>query len=159
MAVSADRARELALSFADAAEAPHFHLAAFRTPRKIFATLDEALPRMNLMFDLDLRDFYCEQAPDAFSPVPGGWGRNGATLCDLLVVDGPPGYSASMARYPAVPLLGPIMRPGAKVVLDDYKRTDKKNAVAQWRQLHPEWLLEELPHKKGTAVLTVTARQ
>jgi hypothetical protein len=87
MAVSAERARALALSLADATEAPHFHLAAFRTPRKIFATLDEAAPRMNLMFDPDLRDFYCEQAPDAFSPVPGGWGRMGATLCDLRVVD------------------------------------------------------------------------
>ena len=87
MAVSAERARALALSLADAAEAPHFHLAAFRTPRKIFATLDEAMPRMNLMFDPDLRDFYMEQAPEAFSPVPGGWGRNGATLCDLRVVD------------------------------------------------------------------------
>ena len=87
MAVSAERARALALSLADAAEAPHFHLSAFRTPRKIFATLDEATPRMNLMFDHDLRDFYCEQSPDAFSPVPGGWGRNGATLCDLRVVD------------------------------------------------------------------------
>lgn len=87
MAVSAERARALALALPEASEAPHFHLAAFRTPRKIFATLDEATPRMNLMFDHDLRDFYCEQAPEAFSPVPGGWGRNGATLCDLRVVD------------------------------------------------------------------------
>jgi hypothetical protein len=87
MPVSAERARALALALADASEAPHFHLAAFRTPRKIFATLDEVAPRMNLMFDLDLRDFYMEQAPDAFAPVPGGWGRNGATLCDLRVVD------------------------------------------------------------------------
>src|ERR1700756_3745468 len=87
MAVSAARARELALALPLASEGPHFHLAAFRTPRKIFATLDEAMPRMNLMFDPDLRDFYMEQAPDAFSPVPGGWGRNGATLCDLRVVD------------------------------------------------------------------------
>lgn len=87
MAVSAERARALALSLAAAAEAPHFHLAAFRTPRKIFATLDASAPRMNLMFDPDLRDFYCEQAPKVFSPVPGGWGRNGATMCDLRMVD------------------------------------------------------------------------
>jgi hypothetical protein len=25
--------------------------------------------------------------PHAFSPVPGGWGRNGATRCDLDAVD------------------------------------------------------------------------
>jgi hypothetical protein len=99
VAVSADRARALALSLRDASEAPHFHLAAFRTPRKIFATLDEATPRMNLMFDPDLRDFYMEQAPDAFSPVPGGWGRNGATLCDLRVVDEPTLVSALQAAH------------------------------------------------------------
>ena len=99
MAVSAERARALALAFADAAEAPHFHLAAFRTPRKIFATLDEATPRLNLMFDPDLRDFYVEQAPEAFSPVPGGWGRKGATLCDLRVVDEATFVSALQAAH------------------------------------------------------------
>jgi hypothetical protein len=104
MAVSAERARALALALADASEAPHFHLAAFRTPRKIFATLDAVTPRMNLMFDPDLRDFYMEQAPDAFSPVPGGWGRNGATLCDLRVVDEATLASALQAAHlPAAP--------------------------------------------------------
>jgi len=99
VSVSAARARDLALSLEGASEAPHFHLAAFRTPRKIFATLDEAMPRMNLMFDPDLRDFYCEQAPAAFSPVPGGWGRMGATLCDLRVVDEATFLSALTAAH------------------------------------------------------------
>lgn len=87
MAVSAERARALALALEGASEAPHFHRIAFRTPRKIFATLDPSVPDLNLMFDPDLRDFYCEQAPEAFSPVPGGWGRMGATRCDLGTVD------------------------------------------------------------------------
>ena len=87
MAVTAERAREMALAMADASERPHFHRVAFRTPRKTFATLDAAAGDINLMFDPDLRDFYCEQAPEAFSPVPGGWGRMGATCCLLSVVD------------------------------------------------------------------------
>jgi hypothetical protein len=87
MAVSAERARALALALPQAREAPHFHRLAFRTPRKIFATLDAAVPDLNLMFDPDLRDFYCERAPEAFAPVPGGWGRMGATRCDLAAVD------------------------------------------------------------------------
>ena len=99
MAVAAERARALALSLPEATEAPHFHLTAFRTPRKIFATLDVATPRMNLMFDLDLREFYSEQAPDAFEPVPGGWGKNGATLCDLRVVDEATFISALQAAH------------------------------------------------------------
>ncbi len=87
MAVEPERARELALALPQTSEAPHFHRLAFRTPRKIFATLDQAARDLNLMFDPDLRDFYCEQAPQAFNPVPGGWGRNGATRCELAAVD------------------------------------------------------------------------
>jgi hypothetical protein len=87
VAVSAERARALALALPQAREAPHFHRTAFRTPRRIFATLDAQVPDLNLMFDPDLRDFYCGQAPEAFAPVAGGWGRMGATRCDLKAVD------------------------------------------------------------------------
>jgi hypothetical protein len=87
MAIRAERARDLALALPAVSEAPHWHRLAFRTRRKIFATLDAVARDLNLMFDQDLRDFYCEQAPHAFSPVPGGWGRRGATRCDLEAVD------------------------------------------------------------------------
>jgi hypothetical protein len=87
MSVSAARARELALGLAAASEAPHFDRLAFRTPRKIFATLSAANNDLNLMFNPDLRDFYCEEAPETFAPVPGGWGRMGATRCDLRKAD------------------------------------------------------------------------
>jgi hypothetical protein len=99
MAVSADRARELALALPAVSEAPHWHRRAFRTPRKIFATLDADARDLNLMFDQDLRDFYCEQAPQAFSPVPGGWGRRGATCCNLEAVDEATFVSALKAAY------------------------------------------------------------
>jgi hypothetical protein len=87
MSVTPDRARELALALPDAGEAPHFHRTAFRTPRKTFATLDPVARDLNLMFSQDLRDHYCEHAPDAFSPLPGGWGRMGVTRCALDVVE------------------------------------------------------------------------
>jgi YjbR len=87
MSVDAARVRELALALPLASEAPHFDRLAFRTPRKIFATLNARAGDLNLMFDPDLRDFYCEQAPQAFTPVPGGWGRRGATRCDLAKVN------------------------------------------------------------------------
>jgi hypothetical protein len=99
MAVTPERAREMALALAQASEAPHFHRLAFRTPRKIFATLDAVAGDLNLMFDPDLRDFYCEQAPQAFTPVPGGWGRMGATRCDLSAVDEPTLASALAAAH------------------------------------------------------------
>jgi len=87
MAVDPERARALALALPDATEAPHFDRVGFRTPRKMFATLKASVPDLNLMFDPDLRDFYCEQAPAAFTAVPGGWGARGATRCDLREVD------------------------------------------------------------------------
>jgi hypothetical protein len=87
MSVTPARAKKLALGLRDATERPHFDRTALRTPRKTFATLAGDGADINLMFDPDLRDFYCEQAPHAFSPVPGGWGRMGATRCDLKKVD------------------------------------------------------------------------
>ena len=99
MSVDAARVRELALALPLASEAPHFDRLGFRTPRKIFATLGAGGGDLNLMFDPDLRDFYCEQVPHAFTPVPGGWGRNGATRCDLRNVDEPTLLSALQAAH------------------------------------------------------------
>jgi hypothetical protein len=99
MAVDPARVRELALGLAGASEAPHFHRLAFRTPRKMFATLDATAEDLNLMFDAALRDFFCEQAPAAFAPVPGGWGRMGATRCDLRTVEEETLTSALLAAH------------------------------------------------------------
>ena len=99
MAIDPALARQMALALPGATEAPHFHRLAFRTPRKTFATLDAHARDLNLMFDSDLRDFYCEQAPQSFAPVPGGWGRLGATRCDLEAVDEPTLASALQAAH------------------------------------------------------------
>ncbi|MGW5959064.1 MmcQ/YjbR family DNA-binding protein [Methylorubrum thiocyanatum] len=87
MGVDTERVKVLIVTLEAVTSNPHFHRTAFRTPRKAFATLDEAGRDLNLMFDPDHRDFFCEQVLEAFSPVPGGWGRMGATRCDLTVVD------------------------------------------------------------------------
>lgn len=86
MAVPAAKARKLALSLEGAREAPHFDRAAFKT-RRIFATLANSGGDMNFMFDPALQEFYCERAPAAMAPVPGGWGKSGSTRCDLKKVD------------------------------------------------------------------------
>ena len=87
MPVTAKRAKELALSLENASEAPHFDRIAFRTPRRIFATLARAGDDVNFMFDHAQQAHFCALAPDAIAPVPGGWGRMGATSCDLTQVD------------------------------------------------------------------------
>lgn len=99
MPVTSARARKLALSLENASEAAHFDRAAFRTPRRIFATLGASGAEMNFMFDPELHDFYCEQAPAAFAPVPGGWGKMGATRCELSRVDEATFLSALKAAH------------------------------------------------------------
>lgn len=99
MAVDPARARDMALALPSATEVPHFHRVAFRTPRKSFATLDAKAGDLNLMLSADLRDPCCERAPDAFAPVPGGWGRMGVTRCDLATVDEPTLASALQAAH------------------------------------------------------------
>lgn len=87
MPVTKARVRKLALSFENASEVTHVDRPAFRTPRKIFATLPPNEQAVNLMFDLPTQEFFCEQAPDVIAPLPGGWGRMGMCRCDLKVAD------------------------------------------------------------------------
>lgn len=87
MPVSATKVRKLALALPDASEAPHFDRAAFRTPRRIFATMPADGASVNFMFDPEQQEFWCENEPQAFAPVSGGWGKMGCTTCTLSKVD------------------------------------------------------------------------
>ena len=87
MAVTAKRAQALALSLENAVAVPHFKRLAFRTPRRIFATLGPGGRDINFMFDLLQQAQFCAEAPNAIAPVPGGWGRMGITSCDLDAID------------------------------------------------------------------------
>jgi predicted DNA-binding protein (MmcQ/YjbR family) len=80
--VSINNFRKLALSFPDAEEHPHFHLASFRVKKKIFATLWEKENRAMLKLSLVDQSVFCTYH-EVFSPVPGGWGTKGATFVDL----------------------------------------------------------------------------
>lgn len=84
--VSAARFRKLALSFEGAIEVPHMERAAFRTKRRIFATMPPDGASANLLLDPELQEAVCENLPNAFAPVPGGWGRMGYTTVNLRVV-------------------------------------------------------------------------
>eukprot|EP00288_Rhodomonas_lens_P000656 CAMPEP_0177722282 /NCGR_PEP_ID=MMETSP0484_2-20121128/17601_1 /TAXON_ID=354590 /ORGANISM="Rhodomonas lens, Strain RHODO" /LENGTH=118 /DNA_ID=CAMNT_0019234651 /DNA_START=132 /DNA_END=488 /DNA_ORIENTATION=+ len=86
-AITATRVREIALSFDGATEVWHMDRPAFRTPRKIFVTMPPGGKQLNLMFDSETQEKYCEKAPDVFQPLPGGWGRMGCTACDIKKVN------------------------------------------------------------------------
>lgn len=99
MAVTAKRARTLALSLEGATSYPHFDRLAFRLPRRTFATLALDGGDMNLMFDLEQQARFCALAPLAIAPVPGGWGRMGCTRCDLKKIDGATFSAALQAAH------------------------------------------------------------
>ena len=99
MAISAARARRLLLDFDNVSEAPHFDRVAFRTPRRTFATLANDGSDVNFMLDLVQQETFCEMAPHALAPVPGGWGRMGATRCELKKIDEPTFLAALDAAH------------------------------------------------------------
>jgi hypothetical protein len=72
--------RRIALSLPDSTEASHFGNPDFRVGGRIFATL--SLEREGygvLLLTPDQQAGMVEDEPAVFSPVPGGWGRNGST--------------------------------------------------------------------------------
>jgi hypothetical protein len=81
--VDLDYFRKLALSFPDTAELPHFDLRSFRFKKKIFATFHERDNRAMLKLTLVSQSVFCSYDNAVFFPVPGGWGKAGATFVDL----------------------------------------------------------------------------
>lgn len=115
MSVSKARVRKLALSFEGASEVVHVDRPAFRTTRKIFATVPPDQQAVNLMFDPPTQEFYCEQAPGVIAPLPGGWGRMGMCRCDLKVADEALVHSALKAAHAlALPKAKAMKRAPAK---------------------------------------------
>ena len=72
--------RRLALRLEGAEEGSHFGAADFRVGGRIFATLAaEKQGYGNLMLTPEQQAVFVAEAPEIFVPIPGGWGRNGAT--------------------------------------------------------------------------------
>ncbi|MEV6984241.1 class I SAM-dependent methyltransferase [Sphaerisporangium sp. NPDC051017] len=71
----------------------------------------------------------------------------------LVFVDGPPGATAPMARYPALPVLLPRCAPDAWFVLDDADRPAEREAADRWLREFPELTGSAHPAEKGAMVL------
>ncbi|HEX8406046.1 MAG TPA: class I SAM-dependent methyltransferase [Duganella sp.] len=74
---------------------------------------------------------------------------------DMLVVDGPPQATRSLARYPAGPLLFSMLQRGARVFLDDAARPDERAMLQRWQKEFPALDQSARPCEKGCAVLSV----
>ncbi len=66
--------------------APHFDRLAFKVVRT-YATLAPDGLSINLKFTPDEQEFKCLLAPEAFSAIPNGWGRQGWTVGLLEKLD------------------------------------------------------------------------
>ena len=87
--MTAAKLRKLMLSFPGVEEVPHFDRRAFRTKRKIFATMgsDESGPNVNLSIQpAEARDGLMESFPKAFHSL-GGWTRLGYVRVELEEVE------------------------------------------------------------------------
>ena len=80
--------RRIALSLEGAEEGSHMGAVDFRVGGRIFATLASVKEGYgNLMLTPEIQAEFLRERPDLFLPVPGGWGRNGATHIRLAVAD------------------------------------------------------------------------
>lgn len=75
------------------------------------------------------------------------------TVIDLLVIDGPPGRLAPLARYPALPLLYPRLSPASRIYLDDAARPDERAILQRWLSEFPDLVLSEVKTGRGCAIL------
>lgn len=80
--------RRIALSFPNAKRGSHFGATDFRVGGHIFATLAHVKKGYgNLMLDREQQQLFVQDLPEVFLPIPGGWGRMGATHIVLAKAD------------------------------------------------------------------------
>lgn len=70
----------------------------------------------------------------------------------LLFVDGPPGTTGPLARYPALPLMRSRLADGATIVLDDHTREEEQETASRWVAELPEAAVTTHSFEKGAAV-------
>ena len=75
--------KQLALSFPDTREQPHFDKSSFRVSKKIFATLDEKNKKATLKLSQTDQSVFCSYDLSVIYPVTGTWGKQGWTTIDL----------------------------------------------------------------------------
>lgn len=81
--MTAAQFRSLALSMPGAIESAHMNHPDFRVGGKIFATLSGDEEHGVVMLSPEEQKQFLAEAPDAFSPAAGAWGRSGSTRVHL----------------------------------------------------------------------------
>ena len=79
-------ARKAALSLPEVEEKSHFNQPDFRVKNKIFAVIHEDKGYVMVKLSAIDQDVFCSFDKEIIFPVPGGWGRQGATFVNLKKV-------------------------------------------------------------------------
>jgi hypothetical protein len=82
-----NRFRRLALSFTGVVEGAHMGHPDFRANGRIFATLHRDPRHGMVALTPEQQSRFMRDAPDAFSPEAGAWGRQGCTRVEIERVD------------------------------------------------------------------------
>lgn len=72
---------------------------------------------------------------------------------DLLVIDGPPEKTQSLARFPALPLLYKNLSDNSTIIMDDGNRRDETKIVELWQEEFHDIDCEFLEFEKGAFLL------
>jgi hypothetical protein len=81
--VTAAKFRDLAMSFTDVVEQPHFRKASFRIGKKILATLSEKEKIACIKLTEKEQALFIIPDPLTVYPVPNKWGKQGWTFVNL----------------------------------------------------------------------------
>ncbi|MET0027272.1 MAG: class I SAM-dependent methyltransferase [Candidatus Thiodiazotropha sp.] len=93
-----------------------------------------------------------------YDGVTYSWYDTGALpedAIDMLVIDGPSGFSGKNARYPAMPVCYPYLAPGCRIFLDDAARPDEREIVAMWLASYPGLAHRFHETSRGCSLLTL----
>jgi len=84
--VSLDEAIKSALALPEVEEKSHFDKPDFRVKNKIFAVIHKDKGCMMVKLSVIDQSVFCAFDETIIYPVPGGWGRKGATMINLKKV-------------------------------------------------------------------------
>ena len=84
--ITIEQARKAALSLPETEEKPHFDLTSFRVKNKIFATIHADKNYVMVKLSAIDQSVFCAYDKEVIFPVPGRWGKQGATFINLKKV-------------------------------------------------------------------------
>lgn len=84
--VTAESVRKIALGFEEVQEMPHFEKTSFRIKNKIIATMGREGTNVVVFLSEVDQSVFTDYDSSVFYPVPGYWGRKGATIIVLKKV-------------------------------------------------------------------------